>query len=333
MTRIVALIVIVSVSLFGIHQYRTRTITVPDYALSQSSGEIVIEIAQGATGSDIARILFKADVVKSSAAFFRVAVADVRSAQISPGSHRLSRRIPAIVALDQMLDPSRITSLIKIKEGAWVSEIVDQLVKAGFVESQVIKALNNITIPNGFIGREGILFPAQYSFAKGTSAKTALQSMVSAFSASAHTAGLDSLTKDFSPMDLLIISSLVQAEGDIQDFAKISRVIRNRLQMGMPLQFDSTVHFLTRTRGKVFLSIEATKTLSPYNTYLHLGLPPGPIGSPGLAAMRAALAPEAGDWIYFITVKPGDTRFTDSSSQFLTWKIEYERNLRDGAFA
>jgi UPF0755 protein len=134
-------------------------------------------------------------------------------------------------------------------------------------------------------------------------------------------------------MELLTIASLVQAEGDTKDFAKISQVVRNRLRIGMPLQFDSTVHFVTHTRGKVFLSTKATKTLSLYNTYLHVGLPPGPIGSPGLAAMKAAVSPVAGDWIYFITVKPGDTRFTSSSHQFLTWKSEYEQNLRAGAFA
>ncbi len=331
--RLAATIIIASVAIFGIHEYRIRTITDPDYALTQSSGEVVIDIAQGATGSDIARILFKADIVKSSAAFFRVAVVDVRSAQISPGSHRLSKHIPATVALDQLLDPARITSLIKVKEGAWVSEIVAQLVKAGFIENDVRKALGKVSIPAGFVGPEGVFFPAQYSFAKGTRAEIALQAMVSAFSEAAHTSGIDSASQDFTPMRLLIIASLVQAEGGLQDFAKISRVIRNRLKIGMPLQFDSTVHFLTRSRGKVFLSIEATKILSPYNTYLHLGLPPGPIGSPGLAAMRAALNPEAGDWIYFITVKPGDTRFTSSSSQFLVWKGEYERNLRAGAFA
>lgn len=331
--QIIAIALIGSLALLGLHQYRTRTITDPDYSAGQSVGEVVIDIAQGATGSEIAKLLFKAEVVKSIASFFRVAVVDPRSSQISPGSHRLSQHIPATLALEQLLDPSRITSLIKIKEGAWVSEIVDELVAVGFERSAVMNALTKLISPKGFLGTEGILFPAQYSFAKGTAPNVALQSMVTAFSQAAATSGIDSVSNNLTPMDLLTIASLIQAEGDSQDFDKISRVIRNRLQIGMPLQFDSTVHFVTRTRGKVFLSTKATKTVSLYNTYLHPGLPPGPIGSPGLAAMKAAVVPAQGDWIYFITVKPGDTRFTSSSQQFLTWKNEYEKNLRAGAFA
>jgi len=331
--QFIAVICVVAVALFGVHQYRGRVIHDPDYAQGQSKGEVVVEISQGESGSEIARNLFKAEVVKSSAAFFRLAVSDVRSTKISPGSHRLSKHIPAAQALEELLDPSRITSLIKIKEGAWVSEIVDQLVAVGFKRALVLDALNKLTPPLGFRANEGILFPAQYSFAKGTSPGNALKSMVVAFSAAARLSTIDSTANDFSPMEMLTIASLVQAEGDTKDFSKISRVIRNRLKVGMPLQFDSTVHFITHTRGKVFLSTNATRTVSLYNTYLHYGLPPGPIGSPGLDAMKAAVSPAEGNWTYFITVKPGDTRFTSSFQEFLNWKLEYEKNLRAGAFS
>ena len=136
----------------------------------------------------------------------------------------------------------------------------------------------------------------------------------------------------FSPQQLLTIASLVQAEGNAEDFAKISRVIRNRIKAGMPLQFDSTVHYVKKSRGKVFLSTESTLITSPYNTYKRFGLPIAPIGNPGVAAMRAALNPEPGDWLYFITVKPGDTRFTKSHDEFLQWKNEYLKNLKAGMF-
>ncbi|MCX6430246.1 MAG: endolytic transglycosylase MltG [Actinobacteria bacterium] len=331
--QIIAVVSVVAIALFGVHQYRSRVIHDPDYAQGQSSGEVIVEISQGESGSEIARNLFKSEVVKSSAAFFRLAVTDNRSTKIAPGPHRLSRHIPAAQALEQLLDPSRITSLIKIKEGAWVSEIVDQLVAAGFKRAAVLDALNKLTPPAGFHGAEGILFPAQYSFAKGTSADSALKSMVAAFSGAAKLSAIDSTANDFMPMEMLTIASLIQAEGDTKDFAKISRVVRNRLKIGMPLQFDSTVHFITHTRGKMFLSTNATKTISLYNTYLHYGLPPGPIGSPGLDAMKAAVSPVEGNWTYFITVKPGDTRFTSSFQEFTNWKFEYEKNLKAGAFA
>ena len=130
----------------------------------------------------------------------------------------------------------------------------------------------------------------------------------------------------------LIVASLIQAEGDPKDFAKISRVIYNRLKIGMPLQLDTTVQYVLKKRGSVWLSTNSTLINSPYNTYKRYGLPIGPIGNPGVAAMKAALHPENGDWLYFITVKPGDTRFTKSHDEFLKWKNEYLKNLKAGAF-
>ena len=124
----------------------------------------------------------------------------------------------------------------------------------------------------------------------------------------------------------------MQAEADTKDFAKVSRVIRNRLEKGMPLQMDSTVHYLKKVRGKIFLSTASTLLKSEYNTYRRYGLPPGPIGNPGSAAMAAAVNPEPGDWIFFITVAPGDTRFTSTIDQFNLWKAEYKKNLRAGVF-
>ena len=136
----------------------------------------------------------------------------------------------------------------------------------------------------------------------------------------------------FTASQLLTIASIVQAEGGEADFTKVSQVIRNRLKIGMPLQMDSTVHFVKKLRGQIFLSSQSTLINSPYNTYKKYGLPPGPIGSPGVAAMTAALQPAAGDWLYFVTVAPGDTRFTKSFDEFNTWKALYIKNRKAGAF-
>jgi UPF0755 protein len=100
----------------------------------------------------------------------------------------------------------------------------------------------------------------------------------------------------------------------------------------MPLQLDSTVHFVKKVRGQIFLSTQSTLINSPYNTYKRYGLPPGPIGSPGVEAMKAALEPATGDWLFFITVAPGDTRFTQSIEEFNSWKSLYEKNRKAGAF-
>ncbi len=322
-------VAIITGSLFLI---RSHVSTSPDFVATYSSQSLIIEVPAGATGSDIANLLAKAGIIKSFSAFFKLAVSDSRSSQVAPGAHRLDVGICAKCALDQLLDAKRIPNLVKVAEGAWSSEIMSDLVSKGWKKSNVEVALTHISIPSVFSGSEGVLFPAQYSFASGTSAAAVLQAMANRFASEATSSGITSGTSEFSPMALLTIASIIQAEGDAADFAKISRVIRNRLKLGMQLQLDTTVHYILKSRGHVFLSTAATQVASPYNTYRHFGLPPGPIGNPGKAAMVAAVNPAQGDWIYFITVKPGDTRFTQSDKEFLQWKREYETNLRAGAF-
>jgi UPF0755 protein len=204
--------------------------------------------------------------------------------------------------------------------------------KAGFSTKEVSDELRGVEKPEGFTSVEGLLFPAQYSFAQGTSAQTAITSMVSNSQRAMQEAGFFSSESKFSAQQLLIIASLIQAEGKLQDFRKISQVIQNRLKIGMPLQFDSTVHYIKKLRGNIFLSTQSTLISSPYNTYKRYGLPPAPINNPGLSAMRAAVNPKPGNWIYFITVAPSDTRFTANLDEFNTWKLEYKKNLRAGLF-
>ena len=105
-----------------------------------------------------------------------------------------------------------------------------------------------------------------------------------------------------SPFEILTVASLVETEGTPDIFGKVSRVIYNRLEKRMPLQFDSTVHYALNRRGEIRVSLEDIKVRSKYNTFIYLGLPPGPIGSPTAAAVKAALQPEAGDWLYFVTL-------------------------------
>jgi UPF0755 protein len=130
----------------------------------------------------------------------------------------------------------------------------------------------------------------------------------------------------------MVIASLVQTEGTPDVFGKVSRVINNRLEKRMPLQFDSTVHYALERRGEIRVSLVDTKVKNRYNTFVYPGLPPGPIGSPTKPAIDAALNPEVGNWLYFVTVKPFDTRFTNSYDQFLEWKAEYKRNFKEGLF-
>lgn len=333
--RLIAAGLVIVLFTFSLFLVRSQSSSAPDFDSVQSVQdlpEVTIEIPDGATGSQIASILFESGVVKSSLAYFRVAVGDARSQKVAPGSHRLTLKISARQALDQLLDPDRIPNLIRVAEGAWKSEVQSAFINYGFTKQEVSKAFSSLKLPQGFSNSEGLIFPAQYSFPQDTSAQEAAQSMIDRFSEDLYGKKLLQGNKDFSAQQLLTIASIVQAESTNVDFSKVARVIYNRLKIGMPLQMDSTVHFIMQARGDIFLSRKSTTLNSPYNTYRKFGLPPGPICSPSSDAIKATLEPIQGDWLYFITVAPGDTRFTASFDEFSKWKVEYTKNRKAGAF-
>jgi UPF0755 protein len=333
--RVVTAFLFVAVLSLSIHTVRSSVSSAPDFptaSIGANSPVVVVEIPAGASGSAVGQILYENKVTKSALAYFRAAVADPRSAQVAPGAHELNIGISARQALAQLLDPARIPNLIKVFEGGWKSEVIESLIKYGYTRKDIDTAFKKVILPAGFSNAEGLLFPAQYSFPAGTTALEAVQAMVDRFSDEEMGQKLLAAKGKLSPAQLLTIASLIQAEGGTGDFEKVSRVIRNRLDISMPLQLDATVHYVKKLRGEIFLSTNSTLIKSPYNTYRNYGLPPTPIGNPGADAIAAALKPADGDWLYFITVAPGDTRFTRSHDEFLTWKALFVKNRKAGAF-
>ena len=326
--------VLLALSIIGFFDFiKPGTSSAPDFECAASQlGVVNISVLAGETGASIATKLEDEGVVKSSESFFRVAVSDARAASIAPGVHLIDRGICAVDALTQLLDSKRIANLIAINEGAWISEIKNRLLEIGFTPAEIKTGFATVKPPTGFKSLEGLLFPSQYSFAEETPLGEILQTIVNRGISEIEKSGIAQGSGKFTAAELLTIASLIEAEADPVDYRKVSQVVRNRLKVGMPLQFDSTVHYIMELRGSIFLSTRSTLLKSPYNTYRNYGLPPTPINNPGRLAMDASVNPEAGDWLYFITVAPGDTRFTASFSQFNDWKVLYKKNLRSGKF-
>ncbi|MER6262607.1 endolytic transglycosylase MltG [Streptomyces sp900105245] len=203
-----------------------------------------------------------------------------------------------------------------IPEGWRASQVYDAVDKAlklpaGSTRKSIGKA--HLPLPGEAGGNpEGYLFPATYPLPKGTTPESLLRSMVDTagkrFEAAPVAAGAQRASINL--YQAVTIASIVQAEAATKaDMGKVARVIFNRLNQGMPLQMDSTINY-AMNRITVHTTEDDTRVESPYNSYQRMGLPPTPIDNPGQEAMRAAYNPPAGDWLYFVTVKPGDTRFT-----------------------
>ncbi|MFE3651745.1 MULTISPECIES: endolytic transglycosylase MltG [unclassified Streptomyces] len=171
---------------------------------------------------------------------------------------------------------------------------------------------------------EGYLFPATYPLRKDTTPASLLSYMV-------KTADQRLAADRITAYRTVVIASIVQAEADRPaDMGKVARVVDNRLARNMPLQMDSTINYALG-RSTLRTSHADTRTNSPYNTYKFAGLPPTPIDNPGADALKAAAAPPAGDWLYFVTVKPGDTRFTASYQEHLRNVREFNDAQKDTA--
>ncbi len=306
-----------------------------DYPTNKPGGEVLIVISDGEFGTEIAKDLQSKGVIKEAATFVALANQSRSGANgISAGSHMIQRHISSIQAIEELLDRKRFTNMINIVEGSTLSDVLKLLSK----NSDIVKSSSSLVaaihpfISNSKNSIEGQLFPASYTFAPKTTTVSALKTMMANFATKSAQLGLSSGYKKYSAYQVLTVASMVQIEGDPSDYAKVAGVIYNRLRIGMPLQLNSTVQYAAGLRGQIALSTAATKIDSLYNTYKYTGLPPTPISSAGELAIRAALNPAVHDFLYFITVKPHDTRFTKEYTQFQDWVTEYNKNRAAGAF-
>jgi uncharacterized YceG family protein len=298
----------------GYHYYENHIAAAPDYA-GGGTGSVTVTVPDGATLSQIGNILKGNGVVKSVDAF----TAAAGSTGIQGGSYTLRQHMSAAAAVALMTSSSSQNALV-IPEGWRATQIYAALDKyLGLAPGTTAGAAkdSDLGLPPYANGNpEGFLFPSRYSISKSSKPADALAQMVSQAQAESTAEGLSARAQAAgkTPYEILIIASLIQAEAyQDQDFGKISRVIYNRLQQQMALGFDSTINY-AKGRSTLHTTTEDTYYRSPYNTYLHKGLPPGPIDNPGRQAIEAALNPIPGNWLYFVTVKSGDTRFTDSAA-------------------
>jgi UPF0755 protein len=166
---------------------------------------------------------------------------------------------------------------------------------------------------------EGLLFPDTYGIEPDDTAIGVIQAMLDQLEVVLSRYQLSTAPRNLSPYQLLIVASMIEREAKVDaDRPKIAAVIYNRLAAGKRLEIDATVEYAV---GHPRLTAADLRSSSPYNTYTHDGLPPTPIAAPGEAAIRAALQPADGDWIYYVlATKEGKHAFTRSYDEFLRLK-------------
>ena len=292
----------------------------PDYA-GPGSGAVVFQVPEGASTITIGRELKAKHVVKSVDAFTAAARHNSKALNIQVGYYQLKEHMKASEALAVLVDPTNlIQNVVTIPEGARVRDIVKTIVaKTRISRRDLVAALSHparIGLPTMAHGNpEGYLFPATYTVAPGETAVELLKQMVQKTSDVYGSLGLEQAARarGLTPEQLVTVASILEYEASRdQDYPKVARAIYNRLQKGMPLQSDATVSYAAGVSGQIWTSAAQRANSSPYNTYQHTGLPPGPIGSPGETTLKAAMHPADGPWLYWVVVnlRTGETVFS-----------------------
>ncbi|RWZ51703.1 endolytic transglycosylase MltG [Labedella phragmitis] len=284
------------------------------------SGEVLITIADGETGSDVADTLETAGVTKTAEAFYELLLDQDEDVVFQPGVYSLAKGMSARSALDALQDPaSKIERTAVIREGITGPTIIAELSAATEIPVEEFEAAiadpTVYGVPENAVSIEGWLFPATYTFDPGLTAQQVVQTLVDRTIAS-----LDSARVPVEDRErVLTIASIIQREArQADDFYKVSRVIQNRLDDGMRLEMDSTAQYgVDEATGSVWSSAEALGSDNPWNTYQRDGLPVGPISSPGDVAIDAAMHPADGSWLFFVTVdlNTGETVFSNTVSE------------------
>ena len=306
------------------------------WATTASGGghqKIVVVIPSGSTGAQVADILKKANVIRSTFAFKVMSRFRGFSKGFEAGTYTsLTTNMSVSAALTALKAgplPQKSLSAV-FPEGLTVDQIADRVQdQLGIPKKDFLAAAQSGTfslppyLPKNTKNLEGFLFPKKYDFLSGVKASDVIKKLLDQFAIEVKglrwndykTLGLK------SRYEVVIIASMIEREAKFdEDRSKIARVIYNRLAQGKALEIDATVEYALGTY-KPRLTYDDLKVQSPYNTYLHTGLPPTPIASPGLASIQAALAPADGNWLYYLVCDTaGHHAFTNSYSEFLRLK-------------
>ncbi|WP_256788521.1 endolytic transglycosylase MltG [Frankia sp. AvcI1] len=340
--KLIAVLLVVAallgVAIFGIGKVIGRvsggSSTSADYDGS-GDGIAVVQVPDGATARQIAVELHDADVTASVSAFVKAASANPKSLGIQPGTYRLRSRMSAEAALAALLDPASSAPFkFVIKEGMTVHQVLDGLhQRLGLPLSDLEAIARNpaqLGLPSYAPTLEGYLFPSTYDLVPGSTPSQLLTSFVARFKKEAASIDLEARATAMGvrPADIVTIASIVEKEvANASEGPKVARVIYNRLHdttgRFRRLDMDSTTRY-AEDEYEGPLTKDQLNKANPYNTRSVAGLPPGAISNPGIWALKSALEPAAGSWLYFVSMPQSRvTRFATTDAEWAEARAQY----------
>lgn len=283
------------------------------------TGEGVVSIAQK---------LVKADIVKNANTF--ASTVSANNSILYPGMYRLKKHMPSVAVVKILSDKTKATGFLEVKAGERSADVINHAVQLSGIDKAQFDAVvssggQDILPPEADGKFEGWFEPGIYDVKKkGTTAVSILKQLVDK-----RVAKLDSLHVPAGQEreKILDMASIAECEVNRSEYyGKVVRVILNRIDHDMPLGMDTTVAYGANVAANKLTDAMLNNASNPYNTRINKGLPPSPISVPGDDAIRAAMNPAQGDWLYFVTtnLQTGETKFVATEDEFSKIRQEYK---------
>ena len=302
---------------------------------SASQDGQVVEIKPGMTLKQVAHLLADKELLSEPSTFMLYTYLQGEQNHIQAGEYRFSPSMPPRDILEALTNGTAVLYTVTIPEGYRITDIAGLLEAKGLVDKPAFieatrnrELLESLHIPSGSL--EGYLYPETYKFSKAGGARRIVQTLLDTFKERVLQPERvqQAEAMQFTFHEIITLASLIEKETGLGKERKlISSVFHNRLAKNMRLQTDPTVIYaMVNFDGNIRkkdLSID-----SPYNTYKHFGLPPGPIASPGLESIQAALDPEESDFLYFVSRKDGSHQFSTNYKDHVRAVQKYQLSHR-----
>ena len=295
------------------------------------TGAVTVTVPAGADAGRIGELLADADVIDSAKLFEANATVTLRRAKLRPGKYTLPKGMSNGAAIEALMQgpQAKVVRTFKftIPEGRSRRETIPLVDKGPFTgdygkattEARFLRRARELGAPRGARNVEGFLFPATYQMIAGASATDLVKRQLDAYQENVAKVPMKTAKKrNLTRYDVLIIASMVEREAQIpRERPLIAAVIHNRLKEGIPLGIDATIRYQINNWSRP-LRVSELERDTPYNTRTRRGLPPTPIGNPGLASIRAAANPSKTKYLFFVRKpgKSGEHAFSKTNAQF-----------------
>ena len=301
--------------------------------------EVTLTVPEGASGDAIASLLSKNHVIEDPSTYYATVKKLNADTALKPGDYRFTTgQDPAAVVKQLMEGPNVEGAKLTVQEGLTVDQTAARVEEAYGIKAADFKAqakASSYEADYPFLkgayndSLEGYLYPKTYSLSDHPTADEVIRAMLDQFKAETQGLDLASGPNGLSAQELITVASLIERETAVEaERPTVASVIYNRLAADMPLQIDAAIVY-ARGGGSQAVSNDDLKIDSPYNVYVNRGLTPGPICSPSISSIKAALSPASTDYLYYVASPAGDGshNFSADYDRFLKDKAEYEASL------